>query len=359
VSVLAKAPAGASALDAAAPSDAVSALHAPSAGALDDALARIAGGSIRALSRAVSLVENADPRGLALMERVYATAPHPWVIGFTGVGGAGKSSLVPQAAEHFAERGEQVAIVAVDPSSPITGGAVLGDRIRSVRSQHERIFFRSLASRGGAGGLSTCIADVVRLMSAAGRRVVLVETVGAGQSEVAIRDVAHTTVVVTAPGLGDEVQAMKAGILEIGAVLAVNKADLPGADETANTLQHVMALAPGARHLREGVNEADERHSLRWFPPVVKTSALTGEGVDSLIGWLLAHRRFLERSGGYGRRNLARDRARMNERLRALLLERMMAKARATGLWNSIEQRLQSGEIDPMRAAREIVDAVS
>jgi LAO/AO transport system kinase len=321
-------------------------------------MARLAAGESRVLSRTVSLVENGEARGMALLERVYARAPHPWVIGFTGVGGAGKSMLVPLVAEHFADRGEKVAILAVDPSSPITGGAVLGDRIRSLRAPHEGIYFRSLASRGGTGGLSTCIADVVRLMSAAGRGIVLVETVGAGQSEVAIRDVAHATVVVTAPGLGDEVQAMKAGILEIGSVLVVNKADRPGADEAANILQHVMALAPGAGHMTEGVNEPDGSFGLRWFPPVVKTSALTGEGMAALIGRLQEHRQYLERSGEYARRNLARDRARMEERLRALLLERVMARARDTGLWHSVAQRLQAGQTDPMRAAREIVEAV-
>jgi LAO/AO transport system kinase len=325
---------------------------------LDDAMARLAAGSTRVLSRAVTLVENGEPRGMDLLERVYATAPHPWVIGFTGVGGAGKSTLVPRVAEHFAARGERVAILAVDPSSPITGGAVLGDRIRSMNAQHDHVYFRSLASRGGTGGLSTCIADVVRLMSAAGRRIVLVETVGAGQSEVAIRDVAHATVVVTAPGLGDDIQAMKAGILEIGAVLAVNKADLPGADEAANTLQHVMALAPGAAHLKEGVNEAVGTHPLRWFPPVLKISAQSGAGVDALIGRLEEHRAFLERSGEYARRNLARDRTRMEERLRALLLERALARAHETGVWQTVDRRLQAGETDPMRAAREIVDAV-
>lgn len=322
-------------------------------------MTRLAAGESRVLSRAVSLVENGEARGMALLERVYARAPHPWVIGFTGVGGAGKSTLVPLVAEHFAQRGEKVAILAVDPSSPITGGAVLGDRIRSPRAPHQGIYFRSLASRGGTGGLSSCIADVVRLMSAAGRGIVLVETVGAGQSEVAIRDVAHATAVVTAPGLGDEVQAMKAGILEIGSVLVVNKADRPGADETANTLQHVMALAPGAGHMTEGLNEPDGSFGLRWFPPVVKTSALTGEGIEALIARLQEHRQYLERSGEYARRNLRRDRVRMDERLRTLVLERVMARARDTGLWQSVERRLQAGETDPMRAAREIVEAVT
>ena len=333
-------------------------MNALSEAELDAVMARLAAGEARVLSRAVSLIENDTVRGMALLERVYAEAPHPWVIGVTGVGGAGKSSLLPLLAGHFADGGAKVAILAVDPTSPISGGAVLGDRIRSMKAPHAGIYFRSIASRGGSGGLSTCIADVVRLMSAAGRAIVLVETVGAGQSEVAIRDIAHATVVVTAPGLGDEVQAMKAGILEIGSVLVVNKADLPGADEAANTLQHVMALAPGAGHLVEGVNEADGELPLRWFPPVVQTSAQSGAGLETLIARLQEHRSFLERSGEYGRRNLARDRARMDERLRALLLERAMARARETGLWQSVEQRLAAGATDPLRAAREIVAAV-
>lgn len=325
---------------------------------LDAAIARLAAGELRVLSRAVSLIENGEARGMALLERIYAVAPHPWVIGITGVGGAGKSTLVPLIAEHFANLGEKVAILAVDPSSPITGGAVLGDRIRSMRTPHAGIYFRSIASRGGSGGLATCIADVVRLMSAAGRGIVLVETVGAGQSEVAIREVAHAIVVVTAPGLGDEVQAMKAGILEIGSVLVVNKADQPGAEEAANTLQHVMALAPGAGHMREGINEPDGGFGLRWFPPVLKTSALGGAGVDALIDCLRQHRVFLDRSGEYGRLNLARDRARMDQRLRALVLEKVMRRACGNGLWQSVDARLQSGETDPMRAAREMVDVL-
>ena len=331
---------------------------APGAADLDAAIARLAAGELRVLSRAVSLIENGEARGMALLERIYAIAPHPWVIGITGVGGAGKSTLVPRIAEHFADLGEKVAILAVDPSSPITGGAVLGDRIRSMRAPHPGIYFRSIASRGGAGGLATCIADLVRLMSAAGRGIVLVETVGAGQSEVAIREVAHAIVVVTAPGLGDEVQAMKAGILEIGSVLVVNKADQPGAEEAANTLQHVMALAPGAGHLKEGMNEPDGGFGLRWFPPVLKTSALDGAGVDALVACLRQHRVFLHRSGEYGRLNLARDSARMDQRLRALVLERLMRRAHDNGLWQSVDARLQSGETDPMRAAREIADAL-
>ncbi|MGE0314441.1 MAG: methylmalonyl Co-A mutase-associated GTPase MeaB [Lautropia sp.] len=325
---------------------------------LDDVMRRLESGEARVLSRAVSLIENADPRAVSLLERVYATAPHPWVIGITGVGGAGKSTLLPRLAEHFASGGERVAILAVDPSSPITGGAVLGDRIRSVRAQSDHVYFRSLASRGAAGGVSSTISDVARLMSAGGRRIVLIETVGAGQSEVAIRDTAHVTVVVTAPGLGDEVQAMKAGILEIGDILVVNKADLPGAEAAANTLQYVMATAPGAGHLIEGINEARAGRPLCWYPPVLRTSAIEGDGVVSLVGRLNEHRAFLERSGQWEARNLARDRARLLDRLERLVLETVMARVRDGGLLEAAQARLKAAQTDPMQAARDIAAAV-
>jgi LAO/AO transport system kinase len=150
---------------------------------------------------------------------------------------------------------------------------------------------------------------------------------------------------------------MKAGILEIGSLLVVNKADRPGADEAANTLQSALTLATGAGHMVEGTNEPQGTHGLRWHPPVLKTSATERSGIDALIARLLEHRQFLERSGEYARLNLARDRVRMEERLRALLLERAMARAHETGLWHSVEHRLQTRQTDPMRAAREIAEA--
>jgi LAO/AO transport system kinase len=206
-------------------------------------------GRRRALSRAISWVESDAPQASALLEKVYAHAPQPWVIGITGVGGAGKSSLVPHLARRLAAAGESVAVLAVDPTSPISGGALLGDRLRDSSGQQDpNVFFRSVATRGGQGGLATCVADLVRVAAAAGCKTVIVETVGAGQSELGILQVAHSIVLVAAPGLGDDVQAQKAGVMEVANVMVVNKADREGADRAERDLLQMLDLrADGER----------------------------------------------------------------------------------------------------------------
>ena len=229
-------------------------------------LQRIRAGERRAIARAITAVENDPARAQSLRD---ALAPHlgrAHVVGITGPAGAGKSTLVNALLGEFLARGHTVAVVAVDPSSPLTGGAVLGDRIRMAEHQaNERVFIRSLAARGHAGGLSRATAPVIDVLDAAGFDLILVETVGAGQSDVAIARLARTRIVVYPPGLGDEVQALKAGMLEIADILVVNKADLPGADRTARDL-----LAMPARHGTQSKR------------PVMKTVSTTGDGVAKL-----------------------------------------------------------------------------
>ena len=229
-------------------------------------LQRIRAGERRAIARAITAVENDPARAQSVRD---ALAPHlgrAHVVGITGPAGAGKSTLVNALLGEFLARGHTVAVVAVDPSSPLTGGAVLGDRIRMAEHQaNERVFIRSLAARGHAGGLSRATAPVIDVLDAAGFDLILVETVGAGQSDVAIARLARTRIVVYPPGLGDEVQALKAGMLEIADILVVNKADLPGADRTARDL-----LAMPARHGTQSKR------------PVMKTVSTTGDGVAKL-----------------------------------------------------------------------------
>ena len=229
-------------------------------------LQRIHSGDRRTISRAISAVENDPARAAVLRE---ALAPHlgrAHVVGITGPAGAGKSTLINALVGELLAREHTVAVVAVDPSSPFTGGAVLGDRIRMAEHQaDERVFIRSLAARGHAGGVSRATAQVIDVLDAAGFGFILVETVGAGQSDVAIANLARTRVVVYPPGLGDEVQALKAGVLEIADILVVNKADLPGADRTALDLLGM----PG----RRGAEKSR---------PVMKTVSTTGEGVSKL-----------------------------------------------------------------------------
>ena len=229
-------------------------------------LQRIRTGDRRAIARAITGVENDPECAEALRAALAADLGRAHIVGITGPAGAGKSTLVNALIGELLARGQRVAVVAIDPSSPITGGAVLGDRIRMADHQgHERVFIRSLAARGHPGGLSRTTAQVVDVLDAAGFDIVLVETVGAGQSDVAIAALARTRIVVYPPGLGDEVQALKAGVLEIADIFVVNKADLPGAERTARDLLQI----PARRHAQQK-------------RPVLKTTATTGDGIPEL-----------------------------------------------------------------------------
>ena len=227
---------------------------------------RIREGDTRALARAATAVENRDPQTLAALAGLADPAGHARIVGITGPPGAGKSTLVDVLARALRKLGKTVAILAVDPSSRLTGGAILGDRIRMQQHHADPgIFIRSMATRGSTGGLARATADMARLMSAAGKDYVIVETVGVGQDEIGIAGLAHVTVVVLVPGMGDDVQAIKAGILEIADVFAINKADQPGADRVERELQAMLSLADGPK------------------PPIVRTVATESAGVEALL----------------------------------------------------------------------------
>jgi LAO/AO transport system kinase len=244
------------------------------AGPQADVIARILAGERRALARAMSAVENETVAGKALLHELQPQLGRARVLGVTGPPGAGKSTLVSALIGAWLARGAKVGVVAVDPSSPYSGGAILGDRIRMGAHQaDERVFIRSLASRGHGGGLSRTAARVIDLLDAAGYEQIIVETVGAGQSEVEVAEVADTRVVVCPPGLGDDVQALKAGILEIADILVVNKADLPLAERAERELLAMLAL-----HHYEG-----------WTPQVLRTVATSGEGVAELADMIERH----------------------------------------------------------------------
>lgn len=315
-------------------------------------------GRPRALSRAISWVENEAAQAPELLERVYAQAPHPWVIGITGVGGAGKSSLVPHFARRLVEEGGRVAILAVDPSSPLSGGALLGDRIRDMGSEaHARVFFRSVATRGGQGGLATCVADLVRVTSAAGYDIVLIETVGAGQSELGILNVAHSVLLVGAPGLGDDVQAQKAGVMEVADLFVVNKADRPGADDMVASLRQALTLSERNAHWTEGVNELPDG-AAHWHPPVLRTVALGGTGADDVCKALRAHRALLDRGGRLAELNRTHDLRRMQSYFKEVVQRRLQARIDEMALLKRLEAELANGTGDPLGAARTLADAV-
>ena len=293
-------------------------------------------GNRLALSRLLTQVENDSAEGRAGLAELFQHTGKAHLIGVTGAPGTGKSSLVNQLALYYRKNTDKkVAIVAVDPSSPFTGGAVLGDRVRMRDlSGDEGVFIRSMASRGFLGGIAQKTAALVQIFDAAGYEIIIIETVGAGQSEVDVARLAHTTVVVEAPGLGDEIQAIKAGILEIADVLVVNKADRPGAENTERALRSTLELAHPTKRVSPALAGTARVHhhgksmsistptidSTLWIPPIVRTIATEGKGIDALASAIAKHVEHLRQSGDWA----ARDRARLGSEMEALLREALM-----------------------------------
>lgn len=296
---------------------------------------RIASGDVRAVARAMRDVDDRVPGYLDLLKEIFPSTGRATVVGVTGNPGAGKSTLTDRLIEALRKQDKKVGVICVDPTSPYTGGAILGDRIRMTRhASDDRVFIRSVATRGHLGGLSRSARDMVRVLDASGCDVVLVETVGVGQDELEITRTAHTTLVVMAPGLGDEVQAIKAGILETADVFAVNKADREGADATVRDLELMIALgsesmvAAGKRrgHVVHGgqkvdVIEKDAPRPETWTPPILKCVATRGEGIDEITSALERHRDWLASTEAGRTRRIQRLAEEVRESLREALIE--------------------------------------
>jgi LAO/AO transport system kinase len=305
---------------------------------------RLLDGDKRALARAITLVENDDPEGWELVREVYPHTGKATVLGFTGPPGAGKSTLLGALTKLERERGKTVAVLSIDPSSPFTHGALLGDRIRlSDHFLDPGVYIRSMANRGALGGLSEAALQAALLMDAAGRDVVLLETVGVGQAEVDIIDHADTVVLVLMPGSGDSIQALKAGVMEIPDVIVVNKADHPLTDTMIREIKGVLALGP-----RDG-----------WQVPIVRTEAVRGEGIDELADKLDEHRAYIEDEGSLMQR---RRRNLMNEVL-AIATNRMRreleASVREDPEVKELLDKVVSRELDPASAAGTILERAS
>lgn len=312
-------------------------------------------GSRFALARLLTLIENEDPQGEAALDRLFPHSGRAHWIGVTGSPGAGKSSLVNRLARAFRNPGDgshprTVAIVAVDPSSPFTGGALLGDRVRMRDlSGDPGVFIRSMASRGALGGLARTTPAVVQALDGAGFDIILIETVGAGQSEVEIARLAHTVIVVEAPGMGDDIQAIKAGILEIADILVLNKADLPGAENALRTLRSMLELG---HPLREAAPPSDP--SAGWRPPLVATIATQNEGIPELMHHLQAHAEHLRQSGGWQARDRSRLQTQLEELLQAALLKRWHSSL-PDGTYQQILTDLQARRISPYQALHSLL----
>ncbi|RZT88033.1 LAO/AO transport system kinase [Pseudonocardia sediminis] len=311
-------------------------------------VARAREGQQRAVAKLISLVENASPQ---LREVAAALAPHAGnaqIVGLTGAPGVGKSTTTSALVTELRARDLRVGVLAVDPSSPFSGGALLGDRVRmGEHATDDGVFIRSMATRGHLGGLAWATPQALRVLDAAGCDVVLVETVGVGQSEVDVARLADTTVVLLAPGMGDGVQAAKAGILEIGDVFAVNKADRDGARQTVRELKNML-------HLREGAEAADHGTGTEpWTPRVLSMVASRTEGIDALADAVTEHRAWSESSGALRERR----RRRAQSEIEAISLEQVrlrMEGLRGGSALPSLADRVLAGEIDPYRAADEL-----
>ncbi len=322
-------------------------------------------GDVRAAARACRLVDDRLPGHRELLGALWPHTGTAYVVGITGNPGAGKSTLTDRLISELRGEHERVAVVAVDPTSPFTGGAILGDRIRMQRHFDDPgVFIRSLATRGALGGLSRSAMDVVRVLDAWGAGVVLVETVGVGQDELEVTRSADSSVVVMAPGLGDDVQAIKAGLLECADVFVVNKADREGADQTVRDLELMLAL--GARMISSGghsrrhsagtldlAQEEVEHAAGAWTPPIVKCVATTGEGVASLVAGLAAHREWLRTTEAGSARRSERRREALKLFLRDALAE--VAVDLLADAISTYADRVGRGEIDPYAACDELV----
>ena len=303
-------------------------------------LAQARAGDKRSTARLLTIVENDEPGSADILRALYPETGRARVVGVTGPPGGGKSTLVSRLAAEYRKRYDQVAIVAVDPSSPFTGGAILGDRIRMRdRFLDEGVFIRSMASRGQAGGLARATMRVVNVLDALGVGFVIVETVGVGQEEVDVVRVVDTVCLVTVPGLGDDIQAIKAGVLEIADVLVVNKADRPGADETARDLVQMLSLGKGRTE---------------WKPPIIRASAQDGTGIDTLIKAIDAHDEWARTSGDRDARRAGAAREEVEALLREALVKRLEDRIGHQRVTDAVA-RVAKRELDPYRAVDELL----
>jgi GTPase len=329
-------------------------------------------GSRLALGRLLTQVENDTEEGRQALAHLFRYTGSAHLIGVTGAPGTGKSSLVNRLAYHFRHPANgalarRVGIIAVDPSSPFTGGAILGDRVRMRDLAGDPgVFIRSMASRGSLGGLAAATSAVVDVMDAAGFDIILIETVGAGQGEVDVASLAHTTLVVEVPGLGDDIQAIKAGILEIADILVINKADLPGVENTERALRGLLQLAhPVGHHLAgslvgqathwEGTTQSS---GLFWEPPVLKTVATDDNGISELVSEIDHHRAYLQISGDWGKQARLRQEVQLDHLLKTELVSRWRMTVSEHHV-QSVLDRLATRELSPWQAVELLLNGGS
>jgi LAO/AO transport system kinase len=319
-----------------------------------------------ALSRLLTQVENGTQNGRSALNELFQHTGNAHLVGVTGAPGVGKSSLVNQLALHFRKHSNKtIAIIAVDPTSPFTGGAVLGDRVRMRNLAGDAgVFIRSMASRGTLGGLAHATSAMVQVFDAAGFDIVLIETVGAGQAEVDIARLAHTTLVVDAPGMGDDIQAIKAGILEIADILVINKADRPGLENTERALRGMLEMAHpvkrifqhhGKFEIAESASDEQDNTAQLWIPPIQKTIATDGTGIPELAESIGRHASYLESSGDWS----LRERSRLETELDALIQDTLTNQFRSKlpeGTYDRVLVRILERKLSPWEAVETLMN---
>ena len=303
---------------------------------------RILEGDIRAASRLMRDIDDRIPSAMDALKELYPNTGRAYIIGITGPPGSGKSTMVDKMLDIFRKEGKTVGIVAVDPTSPFTGGAILGDRIRMQRhATDEGVFIRSLATRGNLGGLSRSTQDIVNVMDAMGKDIIIVETVGVGQDEVEIVNTAHTSIVVLVPGMGDDIQAIKAGIIEIGDLFVVNKCEREGAEKVERDLRMVLEMG---RKREDG-----------WEPPIFKTEAILGKGIFELVYGIYRHKQVLEQGQALEKKLRERAKTTLLEVLETEVMSRFIQKIEKDGGWESILDDLTKRRTDPYSLAEKIM----
>jgi len=304
---------------------------------------KVIDGDHRAIARVITLVENDDTDAVEVMKQIHAHTGQALVIGVTGVMGSGKSSLIFELALAYRAQGKKVGIIAIDPTSPFSGGALLGDRIRMTDlSTDHGVFIRSMGTRGMMGGLTSALYDVVEILDAAGMQVVLIETVGVGQDEVDIVKIADTTLVVLVPGLGDTVQTIKAGLMEIADVFVVNKADRPGVEQTVSELQSMLDLVSTSE----------------WRIPIVATSVKEKKGIQHLISKIAEHQEYLRKSSGFESRRRQRYEAELVELIRKRLMDFIFDEKKLRTTVDCCIDQIAKKQLDPYSAAEQILGKI-
>jgi GTPase len=307
---------------------------------------RLLGGDRRALARMVTLIENEAPQARRYLAELHQHAGRAHIVGVTGAPGAGKSTLVTHLVREFRRRDHKIGVIAVDPTSPFTGGAILGDRIRMMELAGDpNVFIRSMASRGTLGGLSASTRDVVRAMDAAGYNPIIIETIGTGQAEVEVMRAAQTVLVVSAPGMGDEVQAIKAGILEIADIFVVSKADKPGADQTVAELAMLLSLDPNRR--------LHDKSKPYWRIPVLKTSAIKDQGITQLVDAIEHHHQYLVESDMFANRAQRQVRSEVESLVIHAVINALRTEV-TQDEWQKLMEDITTRERDPYNVATEL-----